>query len=384
MKIKCRCCKAEFPENPILELKNMPKSAQFFPTKEEACSESGVDIRVEQCPYCGLVQLPGEPVPYFREVIRAVGFSPEMKAFRRRQYGDFAVKNHLNGDKIIEIGAGKGEYMEIMQAACRQMSIDCRVYGLEYGEDSVDISRGKGLAVYRGYLENAEFRIPDGPYDGFFSMNFLEHIPEPNSFLQAINHNLAEGAPGLIEVPNVDMMIEKRLFSEFISDHLMYFTEDTFRRILENNGFEIISCKAVWHNYILSAEVRKRGMLNMAGFEMQRKELSKIFGDFLDEKEKAGKRVAAWGAGHQALANLALLGAEKRICCVIDSAPFKQGHLTPATHIPVEAPERLRQHDIDVVVIMAASYSEEISAVMHREYPWIEAAVLNENKVILC
>lgn len=384
MKIKCRCCKTDFSKKAVLELKNMPKSAQFFPTREEACSESGVDVSIAQCPYCGLIQLEGEPVPYFREVIRAVDVSPEMKAFRMRQYRDFITENHLEQGKIIEIGAGRGEYMEIMEAAGRELGAGCRIYGLEYGEQSVNTGKGKGLRFYRGYPETADSGIPEAPYDGFFSMNFLEHIPDPNSFLQAIYHNLADGAAGLIEVPNVDMILEKKLFSEFISDHLMYFTEDTFRRILEKNGFAVISCNAIWHNYILSAKVRKRTLLDMTGFELEKELLTKAFAAFLDEKEREGKRVAAWGAGHQALANLALTGVEERICCVIDSAPFKQGHLTPATHIPVEGPERLRKHDIDVVVIMAASYSEEIADVLHREFPWIEAAVLNDNKVILC
>lgn len=375
MKIRCRCCDSKITEGPILRWDNMPKSAQFFPTEAEKEKEQGVDIQVFQCPYCGLIQLSGEPVPYFREVIRAVGVSQEMKEFRKGQYSEYIARNDLMGKKILEVGAGAGEYMEIMKEA------GGNVHGLENGEESVKRGMDKGLVIHRGFPEEAETEVPDAPYDAFYIMNFLEHIPEPNVFLKAIYHNLSEGAVGLVEVPNVDMIIRKNLFSEFISDHLMYFTEKTLRRILEKNGFEVIECKTIWYDYILSAEVRKRERLDTAGFERQKEELSKSFHQFLDEKEREGKRVAAWGAGHQALANLSLAGVGRKICCIIDSAPFKQGRFTPATHIPVEAPERLRKRDIDVVVIMAAGYSEEIAGILQKQYPWIEIAVLRENGI---
>ena len=50
--------------------------------------------------------------------------------------------------------------------------------------------------------------------------------------------------------------------------------------------------------------------------------------------------VAVWGASHQALTLLALARATN-VAYVVDSAPFKQGRLTPATHLRVVAPAHL-------------------------------------------
>ena len=51
-------------------------------------------------------------------------------------------------------------------------------------------------------------------------MSFLEHIPYPNDVLKAIVCNLKDDAIGIVEVPNFQLMIDKKLFSEFISDHI--------------------------------------------------------------------------------------------------------------------------------------------------------------------
>ena len=86
MKIKnCRICSGYLYDNPIFTLKNMPKSAQYLPTEKDL----GVDLEVCQCSKCGLVQLNNEPVPYYKEVIRATDVSEEMKTFRRKQFKSF-------------------------------------------------------------------------------------------------------------------------------------------------------------------------------------------------------------------------------------------------------------------------------------------------------
>ena len=55
-------------------------------------------------------------------------------------------------------------------------------------------------------------------------MSYLEHLPDPNTVLQGISYNLNEDGIGLVEVPNFEMILEKNLYSEFIIDHLFYFT----------------------------------------------------------------------------------------------------------------------------------------------------------------
>ncbi|HIE34490.1 MAG TPA: methyltransferase, partial [Candidatus Altiarchaeales archaeon] len=121
---KCRVCNHELFEEPLLRYENMPKAAQYLPDAESLESDRGVDLEVCQCLGCGLVQLSNDPVPYYREVIRAAAISEEMKDFRRKQFSSFVKKYLLKGKKVIEIGCGCGEYLSIM----RQSGVEA--YGL--------------------------------------------------------------------------------------------------------------------------------------------------------------------------------------------------------------------------------------------------------------
>lgn len=208
-------------------------------------------------------------------------------------------------------------------------------------------------------------------------LNFLEHLPDPNVTMVGICNNLKDDAVGIVEVPNFDMILRKNLFSEFISDHLFYFTKETFISTLNRNGFEIIECDEVWHEYSISAVVKKRKMTDLSAFSQHQKALTIQLHEYIDQFPD--KRVAIWGAGHQALAVMSLTQLEGRIKYVIDSAPFKQGKYTPATHIPIVSPATLYTDPVDTVIVMAASYSDEVVKIIHSKFdPLIKVVVLRE------
>ena len=91
----CRVCGSAFFEKPLLYYENMPKSAQNFPDAAVLADDTGADLTVCQCSGCGLVQLNNEPVPYYREVIRAAAVSAVIKDFKTRQFADFIQKYSL-------------------------------------------------------------------------------------------------------------------------------------------------------------------------------------------------------------------------------------------------------------------------------------------------
>jgi 2-polyprenyl-3-methyl-5-hydroxy-6-metoxy-1,4-benzoquinol methylase len=349
----------------------MPAVAQYLPDAQSLAEERGIDLEVYQCSGCGLVQLRNEPVHYYKEVVRASGFSSDMKEFRLKQFGDFVQQNALTGKKIIEVGCGRGEYLSLI-AQC-----GVQTYGLEYAENSVAECRKNGLTVYQGFVEGRDYRIEHQPFDAFF-LGFLEHLPDPNSVLRGIYANLSDDAVGMIEVPNFDMILRNNLFSEFMRDHLFYFTKETLRTTLALSGFEIVSCTEIWYDYILSAVVRKRKKTDISSFQEHQ---DRIKGDLDDYINRFGSTsVATWGAGHQALALFCLFDLGGMIKYVIDSATFKQGKFTPATHVPIVSPDMLISDPAEAVIIMAGSYSDEIGKIMSETYPQIKhVAVLRES-----
>lgn len=360
---QCRVCNGTFFEEALITYKNMPKAAQHLPDSDNLENDKGLMLQVFQCEDCGLVQLNNKPVDYFREVIRAAGISEEMKEFRIKQFGNFIDSLDLKNKNIVEIGCGQGEYLSVMD----QLKVNAT--GLEYSKKSVEICNKLGLQVDRGYLEHENIKIKNAPLDGFFILNFLEHLPNINEALQAIYNNLSDDGVGLIEVPNFDMILEKNLFSEFIGDHLFYFTKESLETTLNFNGFEIIDSAIVWYDYVISVHVKKTEprknppilieKTNIDHFTQHQEMITQTIVEYLDSFED--KKVAIWGAGHQSLAIIALTNIEKRIAYVVDSADFKQNKFTPATHIPIVAPEKLSSDPVEAIIIMAASYSDEVA-----------------------
>ena len=346
---KCSLC-GYIIEDAILTLENMPFSAQGFLNENELLNDKSITLKICQCRKCGLVQLDNEVVPYYKDVIRATAYSSEMKRFRLKQFSSFVDRFNLKEKKVIEIGCGRGEYLELMSKFVTQC------YGIEHSTKSVDIATKKGLNVFQGYLEDEHYIIDNSPYDAFFIINFLEHIPNLNSFLEAIYNNLSNSAVGLIEVPNFDMTIKNNLFSDFISDHLYYFTKETLRRVLELNGFEIIEIRLILCDYIISAIVKKREKIDLTNFIYIKNNLKNSFNKLLKQYNK----IAVWGAGHQSLALISLMNIKDKIEFIIDSAPFKQGLYTPATHLKIYPPDKLINSNLEAIIVITGNYNEEI------------------------
>src|SRR3990167_1615476 len=356
----CRVCLADFFEIPLLRFENAPKAAQFFPTADTLQSDEGICLEVYQCSRCGLVQLNNDPPPYYREVIRASGFSKEMTEFRTQQFDNIFKRFSIHNKKVAEIGCGKGEYLSIIN------QLGVQAFGIEYAEASVKTCQEKKLNVLKGYINIPDYNIENGPFHAILILSFLEHVPDPNIVLAGIHHNMTDDAIAVIEVPNFNMILERNLFAEFISDHLVYFTKETLTRTLEINGFDIVETNTVWHDYIISAIVKKRPRLNISHFSNHQKEIEQDIATYC--QRFGGKKIAIWGAGHQALLLMSLLDCSPMFKYVIDSADYKQHKYTPVTHIPIVPPDVLETDPVEAVIIMAASYSFEISRILKNRY----------------
>lgn len=374
---RCRACRSTLATEPLLRYRDMPAAAQGFPGPEELANEQGAELVLSECPECGLVQVPGAPVRYYREVIRATAFSPAMRNFRQAQFADWVARHQLGGKSVLEVGCGRGEYLELLR------DVGLRIHGIEYSRAAVAACRAASLPVSRAFIARPGQRLDTGPFDVFASFNFMEHWPAPVASLRGIRANLVAGGLGLIEVPNFSMILEKGLYSEFIADHLSYFTRDSFIHTLHAAGFDVLECTSIWQDYILSATVRKRRPTDLTLLEARRNELAASFEHFLAQFPIGS--VAVWGAGHQALAAIALAGIADRIRYVVDSAPFKQGKFTPATHLPIVAPDRLKTDPVTAIIVMAAAYSDEVAGIIRDKHgPELKLAILRDSSLEIC
>ena len=358
---RCIACGAPLWETPLLTLDNMPASAQHMPDAQGVKEDRGLTLDLCQCMGCGLVQFDCEPVEYYRDVIRAGGFSKTMVELRRYQYRNLIKNYDLEGKKFIEVGCGQGEFLKVLS------EFPVEVHGIEHDHHLVELARAQGLDVTEGFTETEDTRFAGGLYDVFLSFNFLEHQPDPSTMLQAIYRNLEDDAMGLITVPSFEYIMDHNSYYELIRDHLAYYTFETLTPLLERNGFQVEECEVI-NRDTLSVIVRKRPQMDTENLLECYVNLKREMETYMKYLDAWDKKVAIWGASHQGftLAATTKLGEKARY--IIDSAPFKQGKFAPASHLPIVGPDHFHEHPVDAIIITAPGYTDEIAASIRQKF----------------
>jgi hypothetical protein len=370
---KCRSCEGILFKNPLLSYKNSPESAQNFIDDLSVSKDNPVTIDIYQCSKCGLIQHNLDPVSYYKKVIRAVSFSNEMFLYRVRQLNEWVTKYSLKNKSILEVGSGRGEYLNIFKEIGAN-----KIFGMEYDYNNYMHILSEGYKATNGYLDAELESLNGGPFDAFAIFSFMEHWPDPKLSLETLSLNLSNNAYGLIEVPNFQMIRDKGLYTEFTVDHIFYFDHKTLSNFLNTNGFEILNIKNIWNDYIISAEIIKREPIDVKIFEKKFSLIKLMLNDYLDNNKN--NKTIVWGAGHQALAVISLTGIKKKISYIVDSATFKQNKYTPESHLMIHHPEYLINDKPDSIIVMAAGFSDEIVKIIYKNYSFIKSiAVLRED-----
>lgn len=368
----CIACGKELPEQPLFVLNNAPASAQDIPDAEEVKSDQGVNLDLCQCPHCGLVQFDCTPVSYYRDVIRASGFGATLVDLRRSQYSHMIETYHLKGKKFLEVGCGRGEFLQPLR------DFPVEIYGVEHRQELVDIAVDNDLFVWKDFPETEDHVFANGPFDAFLSFNFLEHQPHPDVMLKAIWNNLSEDGMGLVTVPALEYILEHGSYYELIRDHIAYYSFDTLRGLLERCGFQVLEEEMINRDTI-SMIVKKVPMEGeqavttaspidvtpmLESYDILKEELSELLNECYEED----KSLAIWGASHQGFTLAATMDLGDKVSYIIDSAPFKQGKFAPASHLPIVKPDHFFEEPVDAILIVAPGYSKEIAGIIRERF----------------
>lgn len=369
----CILCGSHLPDDAFLCLPNMPSCAQNIPGEEELPSDKGLDLHLYQCPSCGLVQLGCEPVSYYRDVIRAGGGTKTMTDLRRSQYAHFIGKCALRGKKILEVGCGKGEFLEMLHG------FDVQAFGIENNKNLVDIAVSKGLKVSQDFAEGEGHFIKGAPYDAFVQFNFIEHQPDPNGMIRCIRDNLVSMGVGLVTAPCFEY-IRNNCIYEVMRDHIAYYSERTLAFLFEKNGFDVLE-KGIVNKDTVYVIVRRQEKLSPETFRDNYEQVKEDLNQFVDEMTIAGRRLTFWGASHQCFTVASFLRRPDKIDFIVDSAKFKQGKYSPTSHIPIVSPESFFASPSDALLILAPGYTDEIAFEVTSRTSSVKLYALRSNRI---
>lgn len=360
--LDCIVCGNQLKYSNCQILRNVPSIAQHFAESPERSVKLKTDLMILHCGNCSHTQIQNQPVYYYKDCIRSSHVSPTLKQIRKLQFRKFVDNYQMFDKSIIEIGSGTGEYCRLLKKYCRN------VFALENCENGISID---GVNFIKGYpTDSSILKRFQGRFQGLVCFNFLEHSPDPRTFLCSCHRLLDNNGAAIIEVPNSNLIFENKYLNEITIEHLQYFTKKSFILLLERCGFEVVKITHRLNNYILSAEVKKYS----SGFDFKLRQyvdnLTKKFKICLERHSI--HNISVWGAGHQAITTICLLKNPKVFQYIYDSSPCKIGRYAPGTDKLVRNPKQIPNDDISSILVMAGGYNKEVIRVLKKSFPCVK------------
>ncbi|MEO5626956.1 MAG: class I SAM-dependent methyltransferase [Dokdonella sp.] len=334
----------------LLRLEGLPAyQNKMFASESAARSCPRGDLVLVQHESSGLVfnhAFDPEKIHYDDSYQNEQGHSP---AFRTHvaQVLDL-VGRHFSGLSILEIGCGKGAFLELMLAAGHA----ARGIDPAYEGDSENIIRRHfepGLGI-RG--------------DAIVMRHVLEHIPSPSDFLASLH--MANGGRGLIyiEVPCLDWILRNKAWFDVFYEHVNYFRLDDFSRMFDR----LLESGALFggqYIYVI-AELDSLRHPATAAAAIRPATVPIDFFASLDRCAQIARNPAScavWGAAAKGVMfahHMQARGAELRLA--IDINPAKQRHFLGGSGLQVlPAGEALAQLGSEpTVFVMNSNYLSEI------------------------
>jgi 2-polyprenyl-3-methyl-5-hydroxy-6-metoxy-1,4-benzoquinol methylase len=167
------------------------------------------------------------------------------------------------GKKLLDIGAGNGEFLY------RMKKLGWSVEGTEFDPTAAKFAESNyDVKVHVGEL--LDIALPSSTYDVITLNHVIEHVYEPERFLQECKRLLAPGGRIVILTPN-SQSLGHSLFKQHwrgleIPRHLTIFSVDNFASMADRVGFirEKLTSTARISRYLFSTSVHiRQGRLNI-------------------------------------------------------------------------------------------------------------------------
>lgn len=256
------------------------------------------------------------------------------------------VGRHFSGQRMIEVGCGKGYFLELL----RQRGHDVTGIDPAYEGENPDVikapfTRELGLSA-----------------DAVVLRHVLEHIADPVAFLGAIAQ-ANRGGLIYIEVPCLDWIVAHNAWFDLFYEHVNYFRLDDLRRCF-GTVLEAGHLFAGQYLYIIA----DLSSLRVPAFDGQRMQLPANFSASLEHgqallQQAQGRGAAIWGASSKGVIySLFLQRAGVQVDHVIDINPAKQGRHLPLSGLRVSSPQEAMTAlpDGALIFVMNSNYLDEI------------------------
>jgi SAM-dependent methyltransferase len=380
----------------FVDLGMSPLCESYVPAERLNHMEPFYPLHVYVCERCLLVQLQEYvgPEDIFGEYAYFSSYSDSWVEHMRR-YAD-AISERLGlgrGSFVVEVASNDGYLLQHF------VKKGIPVLGIEPAANVAKVAEEKGVPTLVRFFgeETARALAAEGRRpDLICGANVLAQVPKPNDFVKGLQVLLKPGGVVTIEFPHLVRLMEGNQFDTIYHEHFTYFSLLSAEALFAAHGLTVFdvdeipthggslriyarhaddATKPVTERVErLRASEHAAGLDRLdayAGFARQVERTKWALLDFLIGARRAGKRVAGYGAPGKGNTLLNYCGVGRDfIEFTVDRSTYKQGRFLPGTHIPIHAPERIREAKPDYVLILPWNLKDEIMAQMAYIREW--------------
>jgi hypothetical protein len=383
--MKCRNCANELTHT-FLDLGFAPPSNAYLTEADLLKPEKYYPLKIRVCDHCWLVQT--EDYAQADELFSSdyAYFSSTSSSWlaHAKSYAEQITQRLGLGSNslIIEIASNDGYLLKNFVEA----GIPC--LGIEPTASTAAAAEELGIHVLREFFGEAlgkRLTIEGRQADLIAGNNVYAHVPEINDFTLGLKAALKPGGTITLEFPHLMRMIEQTQFDTVYHEHFSYLSLDTVNRIFQGAGLRIWdveelpthggslriygchqedsrpTANAVETLLRREAEAGLQTLSTYASFQVRANKVKNDLVDFLIQQNRAGKKVAAYGAAAKGNTLLNYSGVKPDLLpFVCDAAGAKQGKYMPGSHLPILPPKAIQKAQPDFVLILPWNIADEV------------------------
>ncbi len=312
-----------------------------------------------------------------------------------RRYADMATDRFgLGADSFVaEVASNDGYLLQYFQAR------GIPVLGIEPAANVAAAASDLGIPTEVVFFGEETARDLAGRHrraDLLIGNNVLAHVPDLNDFVRGLAVMLAPGGVLTMEFPHLLRLVEHNQFDTIYHEHFSYFSFRSVTDVFAHHGITLFDVEelpthggsiriygkhAGDKSHPVSPRVQAvRNAEEAAG--LGRLETYLAFGErvkdtkrqilrFMIDAKNDGRSIVGYGAPAKGntLLNYCGVGTDF-LDYTVDLSPHKQGRFLPGTHVPIHAPDTIRDTKPDYVLILPWNLAHEISRQMSYIREW--------------
>jgi SAM-dependent methyltransferase len=381
---QCRICGS--PDHDlILDFGNVALADAFLPSADAIAAEQRYPLTLVLCQHCLHVQIKEvlDPALLFSEYVWETGIPASIRQYCR-EFADAVLARVSTGGpaRVLEVASNDGTMLKEFQ------SRGSDIVGVDPARNIAAKANAAGVptvADFFGERVAADVLATRGQRDLVIARNVLAHVADLHGLVRGAALLLAPAGTFVVEVPHLLTTYRELQYDQVFHEHIGYHSLDSIVRLFAMHGLSVVDVEHPWIHggslrvYAAHAserrpaapavaaaidEERAAGILDRAGWKAfgdRAREQKRLLRAELERLRAAGKMVVGYGASGKGQSMIQFCELDDRLVrYVADKSTMKIGTLAPGSHIPIVSPEQMRGDPVDVVLLFAWNFANEI------------------------